>query len=242
MRCPYAPHSFSGIAFRVLHTATPLIFWWLESATGRRQVDPLAASKGSTVGSRADPAGQEFSPRSPKATEARQRRGAELEAMIETRGASRLTHALGLVPSPVARHLQRVRRSSAMQTQRTVDGAPTPPSPESPHVRSPAVPAALGASSDRASRQRPSRHGASAQGRRRGAHRRIPQGPPAEHHRRHRQGIERRPRHDRRRAVAHRQGQRDQGGRALGVAVGLTLSRGVPQRASRPQREEAPDP
>jgi hypothetical protein len=48
--------------------------------------------------------------------------------MIETRRAQPLIHALGLVPSPVARHLQRVGRSSAMQTQRTVDEAPTPES------------------------------------------------------------------------------------------------------------------
>jgi hypothetical protein len=59
--------------------------------------------------------------------------------MIETRGAS-LIHALGLVPSPVARHLQRVGRSSAMNTQRTVDGAPTPQSPDSTLVTASIVP------------------------------------------------------------------------------------------------------
>ena len=128
-----------------------------------------------------------------------------------------------------------------MQTQRTVDGAPRHVARfDARQVAGGA--AALGASSDRASRQRPPRHGASAQGRRRGAHRRLPQGPPAEHHRRHRQGIERRPRHDRRRAVAHRQGQRRHRRRGGRVAMAHTLSRGVPQRASRPQREEAPDP
>jgi capsid protein len=59
--------------------------------------------------------------------------------MIETRGAS-LIHALGLLPSPVARHLQRVGRSSAMNTQRTVDGAPTPQSPDSTLVTASMVP------------------------------------------------------------------------------------------------------
>jgi capsid protein len=59
--------------------------------------------------------------------------------MIETRGAS-VIHALGLVPSPVARHLQRVGRSSAMNTQRTVDGAPTPQSPDSTLVTASMVP------------------------------------------------------------------------------------------------------
>jgi hypothetical protein len=57
--------------------------------------------------------------------------------MIEARGASPMVHALGLAPSPVARHLQRVGKSSAMQTQRTVDEAPTP---ESTLAMLPAVP------------------------------------------------------------------------------------------------------
>jgi hypothetical protein len=60
--------------------------------------------------------------------------------MIETRGASLLIHALGLVPSPVARYLQRVGRSLAMTTQRTVDGAPTPQSPDSTLDTLPVVP------------------------------------------------------------------------------------------------------
>jgi hypothetical protein len=73
------------------------------------------------------PAGRTSASR-PKATEAQPSRGAELEAMIETRRDQPLIHALGLVPSPLARHLQRVGRSSAMQAQRIVDAAPTPDS------------------------------------------------------------------------------------------------------------------
>ena len=75
--------------------------------------------------------------------------------MIETRVASRI-HALGLVPSPVAWHLQRVGRSSAMNTQRTVDGAPTPQSPDSTLVTASMVPprSALRATGRRASSRR----------------------------------------------------------------------------------------
>jgi len=48
------------------------------------------------VGSRADPAGWTSAP-GPKVTEAQSRRGAELEAMIETRGAS-LDSPVGSLP------------------------------------------------------------------------------------------------------------------------------------------------
>ena len=69
--------------------------------------------------------------------------------MIETRGAEPLIHALGLVPSSSrATPSMRVGRFSPMQTQRTVDGAPTA-RVDARHVASGA--AALGASSDRAS-------------------------------------------------------------------------------------------
>ena len=61
--------------------------------------------------------------------------------MIETRRGQPLIHASGLVPSPLARHLQRVGRSYAMQAQRTVDAAPTPQSSDTTLVPMPVVPA-----------------------------------------------------------------------------------------------------
>ena len=57
-----------------------------------------------------------------------------------------------------------------MQPQRTVDEAPTPTVAGVDARHSDSGAAALGASSDRASRQQPSRDRASAQGRHRGAH------------------------------------------------------------------------
>ena len=128
-----------------------------------------------------------------------------------------------------------------MQTQRTGDGARHVARTDARHVASGA--AALGAASDRASRQQPSRRGASAQGRRRRAHHRIPQGPPAEHDRRHRQGIERRPRtiaaglsHIGRASDAHQR----RGGR---VAMAHTLSHRVTSEArASDQRPGRPSP
>ena len=120
-----------------------------------------------------------------------------------------------------------------MQTHRTVDGAPTPESPDATPAQVASGAAALGASSDRPSRQQPSRHGATAQGRHRGAHQRIPERAPAEHDRRPRQGIERRPRQGRRRAVAHRQGHGRPCAsgvlldRRAGARVGIRSQRGL---------------
>ena len=82
--------------------------------------------------------------------------------MIETRRGQLLVHALGLVPSPLARHLQRVGRSSVMQAQRTVDGAPTPQSPDSTLVTVPAVPAVPARSARRATARRASKRRATA--------------------------------------------------------------------------------
>ena len=98
-----------------------------------------------------------------------------------------------------------------MQTHRTVDEQrPAAASLDARHSASGA--AAFGASSDRSSRQQPSRHRATAQGRHRGARQRIPERAPAEHDRRPRQGAERRPRQGRRSAVAHRERRRDREG------------------------------
>ena len=61
--------------------------------------------------------------------------------MIETRRAWPLTHAFGLVPSTSrATPLHEGREVFEMQTQRTVDGAPTPPSPKLTAVTAPVVP------------------------------------------------------------------------------------------------------
>ena len=130
------------------------------------------ARKGSTVCSRADPAGQEFSPRSESHRSAtaprREARGHDRDPQGQPPA-----HAPGLLPSPVARHLQRVEEVSAMQTQRTGRGRahPTVARTDARQIRRGA--AALDAASNRASRQQPSRHGASTQGRRRRAHRRT---------------------------------------------------------------------
>ena len=60
--------------------------------------------------------------------------------MIETRRAQPLIHAFGSRSLYLSRDtFMRVGRST-MQTQRTVDGAPTPPSPESTLVTAPVVP------------------------------------------------------------------------------------------------------
>lgn len=68
------------------------------------------APKGSTVVDAVDPAGR-TSASEPKATKARMCRGADLEAMIDTRGVGRLFHAAGLVPSSSRATPQRVGRS-----------------------------------------------------------------------------------------------------------------------------------
>src|SRR5215213_12018847 len=100
----------------------------------------LSAGKG-VVWAVADPAGR-TSASEPKATEARPRRGAELRAMIETRGGlARLIHASGSRSLFLSRDtLHEGREVTAMQPHRTVDEAATPQPPASTPVTAPVVP------------------------------------------------------------------------------------------------------
>ena len=176
---------------------------------GRQALVGCRARKG-VVWVVADPAGR-TSASEPKATEARPRRGAELEAMIETRGAqpSRFTR-LGLVPSssratPSTRvgrsqqcnriapwtahppHNAQRRRSSQRQWCRSVRRVEPPP----------AAPATVAPPRD------------PGQKRHRRARQRVHERAPAVHDRRPRQGVERRPGQGRRSAIAHRERRRD---------------------------------
>src|SRR5215212_3329179 len=100
----------------------------------------------------ADPAGR-TSASEPKATEARARRGAEFEAMIETRGAYRADSRVWVsVPLPLARHPPRGSggHSNATAAHRGRRTHSTAESIDARHSASGA--AAFGASSDRPSR------------------------------------------------------------------------------------------
>jgi hypothetical protein len=118
-----------------------------------------------------------------------------------------------------------------MQTQRTVDGAPTPPSPESTLVTAPVVPQR---SVRRATARRASNRRATARRRKDDIEGRM-----IEYLNDHPQS-KRQPRHGRRRAVTPGSGARDHVGLRGQIAMAHILSQRVTSAASGPDQEVGP--
>src|ERR1039458_1804317 len=133
--------------------------------------------------------------------------------MIETPGAQLINPRVRVSnPLPLARHLH--EGQEVLSNADSIDRGRSTPGRLGARCAASGA-ATLDTPRNRTSRERPSGRSTSAQGRHRRAHHWICQGAPAGHYRRYGQGTERRPRHDRRRGLAHGESRRaHQGARA----------------------------